>query len=205
VAANVTALADGGHPTAPVPVGPTTGQISQVNYQEVGGAVNGFLIGANTLLTFQKPVCGGTTTLGAAGNTVTYSGLAETLSSGFQIVSVTSFTNGTITYPPTPSAAKPSAYPLTAGTITQLNYDPESGAINGFVFTPASGPAVFVTLGHVSSTLAPLLTSGAAVSVTGTTLPSFSCAAAGSLAEVYASSLTIGKTAYPIGGGHGHD
>jgi len=198
----VAAMADEGHVPAPTPVGPTTAPIARLNYDESGGAINGFLIGTNTLLTFQRAICGGVATLGTVGDSVTYSGLTETLPSGFQIVNVTSFTNGPITYPPIKNTGKLAAYVLTAGTITQLNYDPESGSVDGFVFTPASGPVVLLGLGHVSSTLAPQLTTGAAVSVTGTTstLP-FSCPPAGSLPEVYASALTIGNTTYQIGGG----
>jgi hypothetical protein len=196
------AMADEGHAPAPTPVGPTTAPIAELNYDESGGAINGFLVGKNTLLAFQRPVCGGVGTLGSVGDSVTYSGLAETLPSGFQLVNVTSFTNGTITYPPIKNTGKLAAFALTAGTITQLNHDPESGSVDGFVFTPASGPVVLLALGHVSSTLAPQLTTGAAVSVTGTTstLP-FSCPPAGSLPEVYASALTIGNTTYQIGGG----
>jgi hypothetical protein len=186
--------------TPPTPVGPVTAPIAQLNYSDLGGTVNGFLIGTNTLLTFLKPVCGGIGTLGAVGNSVTYSGSAFTSPSGFQTVNVTSFTNGTIKYPPTTTPSKPSAYPSTSGTIVQLNYEPESGAINGFVFKPASGPTVLVDIGFANATLTPLLKANAAVTVVGTLEATPQCAPpAGTIPEVYASSLTISGTAYPVG------
>src|ERR1039457_1710470 len=96
-ASAVTGMADNDHaPTTTV--GPVTAAITQLNYDESGGMVNGFLVGTNVLLTFSKPVCGGIGTLGAVGNSVTYSGSAQTFTSGFQTVNVTLFTNGTITY-----------------------------------------------------------------------------------------------------------
>ncbi|GEM_PF-3101265 len=179
-------------------VGPVSATITALNYNESGAAVNGFLVGTNVLLVFPKPVCGGVASLGAVGNSVTYSGVALTFPSGFQTVNVTSFTNGSITYPPA-APPKHSAYPTTAGTITQLNYG-EAGFVNGFVFTPASGPKVFVNVGVPNSTLAPLLTAGASVSVTGTLEPPPACAPSGTISEVDASSLTIGTTTYPIHG-----
>lgn len=186
--------------TPPTPVGPVTASIAQLNYSDLGGTVNGFLIGTNTLLTFLKPVCGGIGTLGVAGNSVTYSGSAFTSASGFQTVNVTGFTNGTIKYPPAVTPAKPSAYPSTSGTIVQLNYEPESGAINGFVFKPASGPTVLVDIGFANATLTPLLKVGAAVTVVGTLEATPQCAPpAGTIPEVYASSLTIDGKAYPVG------
>lgn len=166
---------------------------------ESGGTVDGFLIGANVLLTFSRPVCGGIGALGAVRNSVTYSGSARTSTAGFQTVNVTSFTNGAIAYPPA-APAKPSAYPLTAGKITQLNYSPESGAIDGFVFTPVTGRKVFVDVGNPGTTLAPLLTVGAPISVIGTLEAPGAGAPTGTILEVDASSLTIGSTAYPIGG-----
>jgi hypothetical protein len=185
----------------PAPVGPVTAPIAQSNYSDLGGTVNGFLIGSNVLLTFSKAVCGGIGTLGAAGNSVTYSGSAFTSTSGFQTVNVTSFTNHTTsaTYPPSTTPSKPSAYPLTAGTIVQLNYEPETGGINGFVFKAGSA-GLFVDIGFANSTLMPLLKVGAAVSVVGTMEATPQCAPpAGTISEVYASSLTIGGTAYPVG------
>jgi hypothetical protein len=134
------------------------------------------------------------------GNSVTYSGSAQTLTSGFQTVNVTSFTNGTITYPPATTSTKPSAYPLTPGTITQLNYNPENGAIDGFVFTPTSGAKVFVDIGSAKAALTPLLTVGASISVVGTMEAPGACAPTGTISEVDASSLTIGSTVYPVGG-----
>ena len=177
-------------------VGPVTANITALNYNESGASVDGFLVGTNVLLRFTKPVCGGIASLGAVGNSVTYSGVALTFPSGFQVVNVTSFTNGSVTYPPA-KPPKPAAYPATPGTITQLNYG-EVGSVNGFVFTPTTGPKVFVNVGIPSKTLEPLLTTGASVSVTGTLEAPPQCAATGTISEVDASSLTINGTAYPI-------
>jgi hypothetical protein len=201
IGSGVTAMAHDDDYTPPTPVGPVTATITQVNYDEGGGAVNGFLVGTNVLLTFSKPVCGGIGTLGTVGESVTYSGLARTFASGFQTVNVTSFTNGTITYPP-PAATfpKPSPYPLTAGAITQLNYNPENGTIDGFVFTPTSGPKVFVAIGFANATLTPLLTVGASVSVVGVMEALGACAPSGTMPAVDAWSLTIGSTKYRVGG-----
>jgi len=196
----LTAMDDDHNNVPTTPVGPVTAAITQLNFDESGATVNGFLVGTNILLTFQKPVCGGIGTLGAVGNAVTYSGSAQTFTSGFQTVAVTSFANGTITYPPAKISRKPSTYPLTAGTITQLNYNPENGAIDGFVFTPTSGAKVFVDIGSANATLTPLLTVGASVSVVGTIEAPGACAPTGTISEVDASSLTIGTTAYPVGG-----
>ena len=178
-----------------------SGTITALNYNESGAAVNGFLVGTNVLLVFPKSVCGGIGSLGKVGDSVKYSGIALTFASGFQTVNVTSYTDGSISYPP-PAPPKPTAYPLTAGTITQLNYG-ENGSVDGFVFTPstAGSSAVFVNVGMPSSTLAPLLKTGAAVSVTGMLEPPPPlCAVAGTISEVDASSITIGTTVYPIGG-----
>lgn len=197
----VMGMADDQNNAPSTAVGPVTAAITQLNYDESGGTVNGFLVGSNVLLTFSRPVCGGIGTLGAVGNSVTYSGFAQTFASGFQTVRVTSYTNGTtITYPPATTSTKPSAYPLTAGILTQLNYNPEDGTISGFVFTPTSGAKVFVDIGSANATLTPLLKVGAAVSVVGTLEAPGACAPAGTISEVDASSLTIGSTTYPIGG-----
>src|SRR5215467_2880407 len=59
-----------------------TGTISQVNYDS-NGSVEGFLVGTNVLLNFPTNVAGGISTLGAAGNSVTYSGTEFTTSTGF--------------------------------------------------------------------------------------------------------------------------
>src|SRR5579862_6720418 len=67
-----------------------TGTISQLNYGS-NGAVEGFLVGTNILLNFPTTICGGIGTLGAVGNSITYSGTAVTATSGFQSVRVTSF------------------------------------------------------------------------------------------------------------------
>jgi len=199
----VTALANenGGVQTV---VGPVTTTITALNYDESGAHVNGFLVGTNVLLTFSKNVCAGVSSLGAVGNTITYSGAATTFASGFQTVSVSSFSNTTTSasYPPAPTPA-PSAYAATAGTITALNYS-EEGTVNGFLFTPSSSSAVFVDIGQPSTTLAPLLTVGAAVTVTGTLEAPSPCAASGTISEVNPSSLLIGSTTYPIMGGRRH-
>jgi hypothetical protein len=197
----VVAMADDNNNNAPISVGPVTASITQLNYNDVGGTVNGFLIGTNVLLTFLKPVCGGIGTLGAAGNSVTYSGLAFTFTSGFQTINVTSFTNHTtsVTYPSATTPSKPTPYPLTAGTIVQLNYS-ENGGLGGFVFEPTSGPKVLVDVGYANATLTPLLKVGAAVSVVGTMEATPACPPPmGTIPEVYASSLTIGSTKYPVG------
>lgn len=200
----------------PTPVLNVMATITQLNYDESVGLVNGFLVGNNVLLTFAKPVCGGIGTLGAVGNSVTYSGSARTLASGFEIVNVTSFTNNTttVTYPPAPIFTKPVAYPLTAGTITQLNYDPENGVIEGFLFTPTPGPSatpsavpsarpeVLVDIVFPNATLMPLLTVNASLSVAGTMQAPGGCAPAGAIPEVYASSLVIGSKTYHLGGTH---
>jgi len=180
-----------------------TGKITAVNYNESGAAVNGFLVGTNVLLTFSKPVCGVIASLGKVGDSVTYSGVAVTLASGLQVVHVTSYTDGSITYPPA-APPKPAAYSATKGTITQLNYS-EYGSVNGFLFTPTSGSEVFVNVGRPSTDLATALTANAAVTVTGTLEAPPACAPTGSISEVDASSLTIGTTTYPIPGmGMGH-
>jgi len=174
-----------------------TATITGLNYDESGTTVNGLLVGTNVLLTFSKPICGGIGSLGAVGNSVTYSGLALTFSSGFQVVHVTSLTNGSITYPPA-APPKPSAYAATAGTVTQLNRNLIDGVVDGFVFTPGTGSKVFVDIGTPSSALATALTAGAAITVTGTLEAPPRCAATGTISEVDASSLTIGSTTYPL-------
>lgn len=183
-------------------VGPVTGAITALNYDADGRTVNALLIGASeTMLTFERPVCGGVGSLGKIGDSVTYSGSEVSFSSGFNSVRVTSYTDGSITYSHTmPAATAP--YPLTAGKITALNHDPREGAINGFFFTPTSGSEVFVDIGHVDSAVAGLLAGAApvALSVTGIQLPSPHCAKTTPLGVVVASSLTIGGTAYFVGG-----
>src|SRR5208282_4704716 len=72
-----------------------TGTITQVNYNESGATVQSFLVGTNIILSFPTAICAGVASLGVAGNSVTYSGTAVTFSSGFQSVTVTSFTNNT--------------------------------------------------------------------------------------------------------------
>jgi hypothetical protein len=177
-----------------------TGTITQLNYGN-GGEVQGFLIGTDVLLNFPSEICGGLGTLGAVGNSVTYSGTAFTATSGFESVQVGSFTNNTTKATYTAPASSPTAYGPTSGTVKQLNYA-NDGSINGFLFT-ASSSTVFVSIGYTSSTaLASLLTVGASVSVTGTISPSTSvCASTGTIESVNASSLTIGSTTVVIQGG----
>jgi len=180
-------------------VGPVNATITALNFDESGGRVNGFMVGTNVLLTFPKPVCGGIGALGAVGNSVTYSGTSYAYSTGMQVVKASSYTNGTITFTPavrTPSAA----YASTAGAITQLNYG-DNGSVNGFVFTPTSGSKVFVSFRSVSTTLAALLTKGAAVSVAGTLESADPCLPTGTISEVEASSIIVGGTTYAVGGG----
>jgi hypothetical protein len=180
-----------------------TGTITQLNYGS-GGEVEGFLIGANILLTFPGNICGGVGTLGAVGNSVIYSGNAVTATSGFESVQVTSFTNSTTKATYTAPTSTSTAYGPTSGTIRQLNYS-GNGTIDGFLFT-ASGSTIFVSIGGASSTtLTSLLTVLATVSVTGTTSPSMSaCTSTATLEAVNATSLTIGSQTIVItGGGYG--
>ena len=180
-----------------------TGTITQLNYGD-DGEVQGFLIGTDVLLTFPSNICGGVSTLGAVGNSVTYSGTASTAASGFESVQVSSLTNNTKKATYTAPTTTPTTYGPTSGTVKQLNYA-DDGSIDGFVFT-ASGNTLFVSIGYTSSTtLTALLTVGATVSVTGTTSPSMSaCSSTGALESVAASALTIGSTTVVIqGGGHG--
>jgi hypothetical protein len=199
------ATADNGPVTTTTVTG-ATGMIEQVNYNESGASVQSFLVGTNIVLSFPTTVCAGVASLGAPGNSVTYSGTSVTFGSGFQSVIVTSFTNNTTkaTYTE-PSPVKPSLYPATAGVISQLNYDP-TGAIDGFLFTPTgSSTKLFVDISpHPGATLAALLKVGAAVTVAGIMEPAVACPPAGSVAQVDvdASSLTFGTTT--INFGHGH-
>lgn len=181
------------------------GTITSVNYN-TDGTIEGFLVGSNVLLTFQGNVTGGIATLGAAGNSVTYSGTEVTdTTTGFSTVRVTSLTNNTTkaTYtaptPGTPTTPTSTAYTAT-GTIKQLNYD-SNGLINGFVFTGSgSTTSVLVVIGATNNTtLQSLLKVGMTASVTGTERTASTTT--GSLATVNASSLTIGGTTVIISGG----
>ncbi len=185
-----------------------SGSIAHLNYDE-NGTIDGVLLGTNILLSFQGNVCGGIGTLGAVGNTVTYSGRATTNSTtGFQTVRVTSFTNNitSATYTSTTSHPTPDLYGPTVVTVTALNYD-SSGVLDGFLF--GSGPAVLVVTGEASGTLKTLLVVGAAVSVTGTSTTSTgACVATPPLTVVKASSFIIGGQTIVIsrsGGGRGDD
>jgi hypothetical protein len=186
-----------------------SGTISQVNYDESGATVQTFLVGTNIILSFPSTVCAGVSSLGVAGNSVTYSGTAITFGSGFQSVTVSSFTNNTTkaTYTkPSPSPSKPTAYPATAGVIDQLNYD-TIGEIDGFVFTPTgSTTKLFVDISpRPNSKLTPLLKVGATVTVAGFVEPAVACPPAGTITEVDvdATSLTFGTTTVNTGFGHG--
>ncbi len=179
-----------------------TGTITQLNYG-TDGSVQGFLAGAKILLTFPTNICGGVSTLGVVGNSITYSGSAVTATSGFESVRITSFTNNTTKAAYTaPTSTTSTSYGPTSGTLKQLNYD-GSGDIDGFVFTPTSASSIFVSTGsRASATLTPLLIVGAAVSVTGmTSLNMSGCAATGTLEAVNATSLTIGSQTIVIAGG----
>lgn len=167
-----------------------TGVVTQFNYSD------GFVVGTNTLLTFPTTVCGGISSLAAAGNSVTYSGTAVTHSSGWETVTVTSFTNNTTSATYTkPTPGKPAAFGPESGTIKQLNYS-DNGSINGFLLAPST----FVELlTPPNATLAPLLKVGATVSVTGTSEAPILCAPAGAPTEVVPSSLTIGTTIFKFG------
>ncbi len=187
-----------------------TGTITQVNYNESGATVESFLVGTNIILSFPTTICAGVSSLGAAGNSVTYSGVALTFSSGFQSVSVTSFTNNSTraSYSrPSVSPSKPAAYPATAGLIDQLNYD-VTGQVDGFVFTPTgSSTKLFVDISpRPNATLAALLKVGATVTVAGFVEPAVACPPAGTVTEVdvEASTLTFGTTTVNTGSGHGH-
>lgn len=185
-----------------------TGTITQINYGP-GGAANGFLIGTNTLLLFPSAVAGGVASLGAAGNSVTYSGAAVAASSGFESVRISSFTNNSTkaAYTAPASGPAPAAYGPTSGTVKQLNYDPQ-GNIDGFVFLPSGTTAsIFVqTPPQAAATLKPLLVVNATVSVTGVSEmanPGL-CVSTGALAVVDATSLTVnGQTIVIAGGGPG--
>lgn len=187
-----------------------TGTIAQLNYGP-NGTVEGFLLSGSTiLLEFPSNVTGGINTLGAAGNSVTYSGTAVTSSTGFQTVRVTSFTNNTTkaTYSaPTAGTGTPSTattYGPTSGTVRQLNYD-DNGNIDGFLFLPSgSSTPVFVsTGGQGSATLKTLLTVGATVSVTGTSRAAASTATVPTLTVVTPSSITVGGQTIVLATGPG--
>jgi len=74
-----------------------TGTITQVNYNESGATVQSFLVGTNIILSFPSTICAGVSSLGAAGNNVTYSGTAITFSFTEVGVEASSLTFGTTT------------------------------------------------------------------------------------------------------------
>jgi hypothetical protein len=195
------ALADNQHNTNTTTTTVTgiTGTITQVNLG-TEGTINGFLLGTNVLLEFSHSVCGGIGSLGIVGNVVTYSGRATTnTATGFQSVSVTSFTNGAKTYTSASTEPAPVAFGPTAGTVGAFNYS--DGGINGFHFG-----SVLVVTGTPSTTLAPLLLAGAAVTVTGTSeteADALACTTVVPVTVVNATSLTFGTTVITING-HNH-
>lgn len=177
-----------------------SGTISQLNYNEQG-YVDGFVLGGTTLIRFPSRVCSGVGSLGAVGNTVTYSGSAVTnASTGLQAVRISAYTNTTTaaSYTP-PTAPTTSAYAATAGTITLLNYD-RAGAINGFVFTPSgSTTALLVKFGGAvrNTTLTSLLVAGSAATVTGTTTEGEThCGATAAVGTVQATTLVVGGSTF---------
>jgi hypothetical protein len=198
----ILAAAQDSNPTPPVTTTVTNlnGTIAQLNY-DPNGNVSGFLVGTTILLNFPENICGGVGTLGAVGNSITYSGHAVTTTAGFESVNVTSFTNNTSKATFTQTTAAPTAFGPTSGTVKQLNYDGD-GSIDGFLFT-AAGVTRFASTGdRASDTLKPLLTVGATVSVTGTTSVALSaCTATSTLAAIDVSSLTIGSQTIVIAGG----
>jgi hypothetical protein len=185
-----------------------TGTITQLNYGS-DGAIEGFLIGSTTLLAFPTNVTGGIGTLGAVGNSVTYSGTEVTTSAGFSSVRITSYTNNTtkVTYSSSTTTPTTTAYGPTSGTVKQLNFNGD-GSIESFVFSASgsSTPLLVVTGPGASATLKPLLLSGTTVSVTGTeqaATPTSACVASGVLTVVHASSLIISSQTIVITGGNG--
>jgi hypothetical protein len=182
------------------------GAIAQLNYGS-DGEVQGFLIGSNILLSFPSNICGGLGTLGAVGNSVTYSGTATTATSGFESVMLTSFTNNTtkVTYT-APTSTSSTAYGPTSGTVKQLNYAAD-GSIDGFLFaaTGTTTPLFIAIAARSTASLTTLLTVGASLSVIGTTSPSMSaCSSTSTLETVNASSLTIGTQTIVFAGGGGN-
>ncbi|HTS75360.1 MAG TPA: hypothetical protein VMG40_04105 [Bryobacteraceae bacterium] len=174
------------------------GTISQLNYGP-GGNVQGFLVGTNVLLTFPGNVSGGVSSLGAAGNSITYSGTALTASSGFETVRVSSFTNTTTKATYTAPTSTSASYGPTSGTVTQLNYS-AGGGVDGFLFNASGSSApVLVVIGpqRGNSTLASVLTAGANASVTGNSRAS---SVAGALTVVRATSLTISGQTFVFSG-----
>ena len=198
------ALADGhgGHGGGTTVITVTSaGNISAYNYDDDGN-INGFAIG-NVVLSFESDICAGISSLGVLTNFVTYSGTATTNSlTGVQSVSVTNFTNSSTgaTYTSTPSTPIISPYGPTVGSVTDLNYG-SAGNINGFIFTPTSGPVVLVVTGQDSNTLDTVVKVGASVTVTGTTSTSKECVVPASTV-VKASTLLIGSTTIVISNRH---
>ena len=182
-----------------------TGTISQLNYGN-NGEVDSLLIGTNVLLTFPSAICAGVSSLGAVGNSVTYSGTAITAASGFESVRVSSYTNNTTkaTYTAPAAGSTATAYGPTTGTIKQLNHA-TNGAIDGFLFTASGSTAsIFVSVGGGSTALTTLLTTGATVSVIGTTSAGMAaCTTTGALEVVDASSLTVNGQTVVISRGNG--
>lgn len=205
------ALADRGHSASTAAASTATtvtnasGTISQLNYNDAG-YVDGLVLGTSTLLRFPGRVCNGVSTLGAVGQSVTYSGSATTnAATGLQAVRVSSLTNASTAASYTaPVAPTSSAYAATAGTLTRLNFD-GAASINGFLFTPTgSSTPVLVAFGGAvrSTTLTPLLTVGAAVTVSGTTTEGETpCGTTSAVSTVRATTLVVGGSSFSFGSG----
>ena len=125
------------------PVGPITGTVSQVNYNE-HGTIDGFVVGTS-LLSFPK-VCGGLGSLNVTGS-VTYSGNSRKDSDApLSIVSVNSFAPSSGPY--TVATSTTATIDSTAGTLGNLNYDSD-GEPNGFLWTssaPVTNPATVLVI-----------------------------------------------------------
>lgn len=198
--AAVTAMASYHDKGTATVVSNVSASIEAYNYDE-DGEVNGFMDSTGAILTFNKPVCGGVGSLGAPGNSITYSGILETFVLPPNEVDVSTFSNiiTGATYPP-PAIPKPRPYPSTTGTVLQLNYDVETGTINGFAFSTTSG-TVLVDVGQPSPALAAAL-SGAlkgSATVVGTLEAPPRCAPVGTVSgEVDASSVNLSGMQYVI-------
>jgi hypothetical protein len=183
-------------PSTSVTVTNVAGTITQLNLSS-DGTINGMLLGTNVLLSFPSSVCGGVGTLGHVGDAVVYSGYATTNTvTGFQRVSVSSFTNGSISYTSASPEPVPAAYGPVSGTVGALNHA-SNGNVNGFIFG-----SMLVITGTPSAALAPLMVPGAAITVTGTSETEKSCATVPPVTVVTAASLTIGTTVFPIAAHH---
>lgn len=57
-------------------IGPNSANIAELNYSKIGGAVNGFWVCPETVLTFLKKECSPISMFSAVGNVISYSGIA---------------------------------------------------------------------------------------------------------------------------------